>query len=77
MWIFVIKKENDMLSFKFLKKIRLYTSNKAGQGMIEYTLLLALFVVVGYTFFASGLYAYTRMQLLQVINNIIKVFSNI
>lgn len=45
--------------------------------MIEYTLLLALFVVVGYTFFASGLYAYTRMQLLQVINNIIKVFSNI
>lgn len=39
-----------MLSFKFLKKIRLYTSNKAGQGMIEYTLLLALFVVVGYTF---------------------------
>lgn len=66
-----------MLSFKLLKKIRLYTSNKAGQGMIEYTLLLALFVVVGYTFFASGFYAYTRMYLLQVINNIIKVFSSI
>lgn len=45
--------------------------------MIEYTILLALFVVVGYTFFASGFYAYTRMYLLQVINNIIKVFSTI
>lgn len=66
-----------MFSFNLFKKVRLYTADKTGQGMIEYAILLALFVVVGYTFFASGFYAYTRMYLLQVINNIIKVFSAI
>ncbi len=48
-----------------------------GQGIVEYSMLLALFAVVGYFMYASGMFAYTRMYMLNAFYGIISTFSTI
>lgn len=65
-----------MYIMRFSSRIRSVFTEK-GQGIVEYSMLLALFAVVGYLMYASGMFAYTRMYMLNAFYGIIGTFSNI
>lgn len=64
------------LSMLFKKIGRLIVDEK-GQDMVEYSLFLAFFFGVAYFFYATGVFAYMRLFLLQVFYGTIHVLERI
>lgn len=52
-------------------------SNEKGQDVVEYSLLLAFFFGVAYFFYATGVFAYMRMFLLQAFYGAIHALEHI
>lgn len=59
------------------KKTKQVISNEKGQDVVEYSLLLAFFFGVAYFFYATGVFAYMRMFLLQAFYGAIHAMEHI
>lgn len=66
-----------MIRSMLSKRFRPIVSNEKGQDIVEYSILLALFAGVAYFFYATGVFAYMRMFLLQVFYGTIHVLERI
>lgn len=59
------------------RKAKQMISNEKGQDVVEYSLLLAFFFGVAYFFYATGVFAYMRMFLLQAFYGAIHALEHI
>lgn len=66
-----------MCQSRIFKKVKRVISNEKGQDVVEYSLLLALFFGVAYFFYATGVFAYMRMFLLQAFYGAIHALEHI
>ena len=59
------------------RKAKQTISSEKGQDVVEYSLLLAFFFGVAYFFYATGVFAYMRMFLLQAFYGVIHALEHI